>query len=184
MGLADGSINILVGTHAIFQEKVQYKNLALAVIDEQHKFGVSQRLMLTQKAEKTPHLLAMTATPIPRTLTLSQFGEMDVSRIDELPPGRQAIETRVISESRQPEVGRWIVAAFICWWASLLGLPLGGRKRKKRSGCCGRTCSDAQATVWGSGWAGTWPDERPRKRRSDGAVPARRSQIAGRDYSY
>lgn len=104
MGLADGSIDILVGTHAIFQEKVRYKNLALAVVDEQHKFGVSQRLMLTQKARHTPHLLAMTATPIPRTLTLSQFGEMDVSRIDELPPGRQAIETRVISENRLLEV--------------------------------------------------------------------------------
>ncbi|VAV90805.1 ATP-dependent DNA helicase RecG, partial [hydrothermal vent metagenome] len=104
MGLADGTINILVGTHAIFQDKVQYKNLALAVIDEQHKFGVSQRLMLTRKAERTPHLLAMTATPIPRTLTLSQYGEMDVSRIDELPPGRQAIETRVIADNRLPEV--------------------------------------------------------------------------------
>jgi len=104
MGLADGSIDILVGTHAIFQEKVQYKKLAVAIIDEQHKFGVSQRLMLTQKAEKAPHLLAMTATPIPRTLTLSQYGEMDVSRIDELPPGRQAIETRVISDGRLPEV--------------------------------------------------------------------------------
>ncbi len=100
MGLADGSINILVGTHAIFQDKVQYQSLVLAVIDEQHKFGVSQRLMLAQKAAKTPHLLAMTATPIPRTLTLSQFGEMDVSKIDELPPGRQAIDTRVISENR------------------------------------------------------------------------------------
>lgn len=104
MGLADGSIDILVGTHAIFQEKVLYRKLAMAVIDEQHKFGVSQRLMLTQKAEHTPHLLAMTATPIPRTLTLSQYGEMDVSRIDELPPGRQAIETRVISDARLPEV--------------------------------------------------------------------------------
>ncbi|MEW4466746.1 ATP-dependent DNA helicase RecG [Parasphingorhabdus sp. JC815] len=104
MGLADGSIDILVGTHAIFQEKVRYKNLAVAIIDEQHKFGVSQRLMLTQKAEHTPHLLAMTATPIPRTLTLSQYGEMDVSRIDELPPGRQTIETRVISNERIPEV--------------------------------------------------------------------------------
>ena len=104
MGLADGSINILVGTHAIFQEKVKYKKLGLAVIDEQHKFGVSQRLLLTQKADRTPHLLAMTATPIPRTLTLAQFGEMDVSRIDELPPGRQAIDTRVISDQRMGEI--------------------------------------------------------------------------------
>ena len=120
MGLADGSIHILVGTHAIFQEKVQYKNLALAVIDEQHKFGVSQRLMLSQKAEQTPHLLAMTATPIPRTLTLSQYGEMDISRIDELPPGRQPIETRVIADNRLDEVvdglGRHIASGGQAYW--------------------------------------------------------------------
>lgn len=120
MGLADGSIDILVGTHAIFQEKVQYKKLAVAIIDEQHKFGVSQRLMLTQKAENTPHLLAMTATPIPRTLTLSQYGEMDVSRIDELPPGRQAIETRVISDGRLSEVvdglGRHMAGGGQAYW--------------------------------------------------------------------
>jgi ATP-dependent DNA helicase RecG len=120
MGLMDGSINILIGTHAIFQEHVQYKNLAIAIIDEQHKFGVSQRLLLTQKAERTPHLLAMTATPIPRTLTLSQYGEMDVSRIDELPPGRQAIDTSVISDARLPDVvdglARHIAAGGQAYW--------------------------------------------------------------------
>ena len=100
MGLADGSIDILVGTHAIFQEKVGYKNLGLAVIDEQHRFGVSQRLLLSSKAEHPPHLLVMTATPIPRTLTLTQYGEMDVSRIDEMPPGRTPVETRVICDER------------------------------------------------------------------------------------
>jgi ATP-dependent DNA helicase RecG len=104
MGLADGSIDILVGTHAIFQEKVAYKNLGLAVIDEQHRFGVSQRLLLASKAEHPPHLLVMTATPIPRTLTLTQYGEMDVSRIDEMPPGRSPVETRVISEEKLPQV--------------------------------------------------------------------------------
>ena len=104
MGLADGSIDILVGTHAIFQEKVAYRNLGLAVIDEQHRFGVSQRLLLASKAERPPHLLVMTATPIPRTLTLTQYGEMDVSKIDEMPPGRTPVETRVISEGRLPEV--------------------------------------------------------------------------------
>jgi ATP-dependent DNA helicase RecG len=104
MGLADGSIDILVGTHAIFQEKVGYKNLGLAVIDEQHRFGVSQRLLLSSKAEHPPHLLVMTATPIPRTLTLTHYGEMDVSRIDEMPPGRTPVETRVISEDRLGEV--------------------------------------------------------------------------------
>jgi ATP-dependent DNA helicase RecG len=104
MGLADGSINILVGTHAIFQEAVTYRNLGLAVIDEQHRFGVAQRLLLTQKAAVPPHLLVMTATPIPRTLTLTHYGEMDVSRLDEMPPGRQPIDTRVMALGRLGEV--------------------------------------------------------------------------------
>jgi ATP-dependent DNA helicase RecG len=104
MGLADGSIHILVGTHAIFQEAVAYKNLGLAVVDEQHRFGVAQRLLLTQKADRPPHLLVMTATPIPRTLTLTHYGEMDVSRLDEMPPGRQPIETRVLAIARLDEV--------------------------------------------------------------------------------
>src|SRR3546814_8375093 len=88
-GLAAGEIDILIGTHAIFQAGVDYHNLGLAVVDEQHRFGVSQRLMLAQKAEHPPHLLVMTATPIPRTLTLTYYGEMDVSRLDEMPPGRK-----------------------------------------------------------------------------------------------
>jgi ATP-dependent DNA helicase RecG len=120
MGLADGSIDLLVGTHAIFQEKVAYRNLGLAVIDEQHRFGVSQRLLLSAKAEKPPHLLVMTATPIPRTLTLTQYGEMNVSRIDEMPPGRSPVETRVISDEKLPEVvdglGRHIAAGGQAYW--------------------------------------------------------------------
>jgi ATP-dependent DNA helicase RecG len=104
MGLMDGSIQIVIGTHAIFQEGVAYKNLALVVIDEQHRFGVGQRLMLTQKGKRTPHCLAMTATPIPRTLTLAQYGEMDVSRLDEMPPGRQPIDTRVVAVERMADV--------------------------------------------------------------------------------
>jgi ATP-dependent DNA helicase RecG len=120
MGLADGSIDILVGTHAIFQEKVAYRNLGLAVIDEQHRFGVSQRLLLSAKAEHPPHLLVMTATPIPRTLTLTQYGEMDVSRIDEMPPGRTPVETRVISEEKLPDVidglGRHIAGGGQAYW--------------------------------------------------------------------
>ena len=104
MGLLDGSIDICIGTHAIFQESVTYRNLALVVIDEQHRFGVGQRLMLTQKGKATPHCLAMTATPIPRTLTLAQYGEMEVSKLDEMPPGRQPIDTRVVAVERMPEV--------------------------------------------------------------------------------
>jgi ATP-dependent DNA helicase RecG len=100
MGLLDGSIDVLVGTHAIFQDSVSYKDLGLVVIDEQHRFGVQQRLSLAAKGKRAPHTLAMTATPIPRSLTLAQYGEMDVSRLDELPPGRQAIDTRVIAQER------------------------------------------------------------------------------------
>ncbi|MHA6722670.1 ATP-dependent DNA helicase RecG [Sphingomonas sp. RS2018] len=104
MGVGSGEIDILIGTHAIFQEAVAYKRLGLAVVDEQHRFGVAQRMMLQAKAERPPHLLVMTATPIPRTLTLAQYGEMDVSRLDEMPPGREPIETRVISDDRLDEI--------------------------------------------------------------------------------
>ena len=120
MGLADGSIQLLVGTHAIFQQTVAYKQLGLAVVDEQHRFGVAQRLMLTEKAERPPHLLVMTATPIPRTLTLTRFGEMDVSRLDEMPPGRHPVETRVLSGARLEEViealGRHIAGGHQAYW--------------------------------------------------------------------
>jgi ATP-dependent DNA helicase RecG len=100
MGLADGSIHMLVGTHAIFQEAVGYRDLALVVVDEQHRFGVAQRLMLADKGRVPPHLLVMTATPIPRTLLLANHGEMDVSRIDEMPPGRTPVDTRVVAIDR------------------------------------------------------------------------------------
>ena len=120
MGLADGSIDILVGTHAIFQQHVAYKRLGLIVIDEQHRFGVSQRLLLSEKAERPPHLLAMTATPIPRTLTLTHYGEMDVSKIDEMPPGRTPVETLVISDGKLADVvdglGRHLGAGGQAYW--------------------------------------------------------------------
>ncbi|WP_027442306.1 ATP-dependent DNA helicase RecG [Erythrobacter cryptus] len=104
MGLIDGSIPLVVGTHAIFQDAVSYRDLALVVIDEQHRFGVAQRLALAAKGRRAPHTLAMTATPIPRSLTLAHYGEMDVSRLDELPPGRQPIDTRVVPIGRLDEV--------------------------------------------------------------------------------
>jgi ATP-dependent DNA helicase RecG len=120
MGLADGSIDILIGTHAIFQQGVGYKNLGLAVVDEQHRFGVAQRMMLADKADHAPHMLVMTATPIPRTLTLTHYGEMDVSRLDEMPPGRQPIETRVLSAERLDEIadalGRHIGGGGQAYW--------------------------------------------------------------------
>jgi ATP-dependent DNA helicase RecG len=98
--LAAGELDLLIGTHAVFQEEVRYRDLGLVVVDEQHRFGVAQRLMLAAKGQVAPHVLAMTATPIPRTLELTNFGEMDVSRIDERPPGRQPVETRVMGPDR------------------------------------------------------------------------------------
>ena len=91
--LADGSVNILVGTHAVIEDSVQFNNLGLAVVDEQHRFGVAQRAKLWAKNQRPPHVLVMTATPIPRTLAMTLYGDLDVSIIDELPPGRKPVMT-------------------------------------------------------------------------------------------
>ncbi|QIL82064.1 ATP-dependent DNA helicase RecG [Diaphorobacter sp. HDW4A] len=105
--IESGEAALVVGTHAVIQDQVQFKNLALAVIDEQHRFGVAQRLALRQKLKDLgmePHMLMMSATPIPRTLAMSYFADLDVSTIDELPPGRTPIVTKVISDSRKDQV--------------------------------------------------------------------------------
>ena len=105
--VASGEAALVVGTHAVIQQQVEFHNLALAVIDEQHRFGVAQRLALRQKLAHVglePHLLMMSATPIPRTLAMSYYADLDVSVIDELPPGRTPIVTKVISDSRKDEV--------------------------------------------------------------------------------
>ena len=92
-GIASGEIDILIGTHALIEDKVQFANLGYVVIDEQHRFGVEQRARLWTKNQQPPHILVMTATPIPRTLAMTMYGDLDVSVIDELPPGRQPIRT-------------------------------------------------------------------------------------------
>ncbi len=108
LGLIErGEAGLVVGTHAVIQEQVQFRNLALAIIDEQHRFGVAQRLALRSKTngeDLEPHMLMMTATPIPRTLAMSYYADLDVSTIDELPPGRSPIVTKVVSEQRRDEV--------------------------------------------------------------------------------
>jgi ATP-dependent DNA helicase RecG len=102
--LSDGSVNILIGTHAITEEVVQFKNLGLVIVDEQHRFGVAQRAKLWEKAAITPHVLVMTATPIPRTLAMTAYGDLDYSIINELPPGRQPVTTVHRYDSQRSKV--------------------------------------------------------------------------------
>ena len=102
--IENGKAKVIIGTHSLFQESVNFDDLALVVIDEQHKFGVHQRLSLSKKASLTPHQLVMTATPIPRSLTMSAYADLDTSIIDELPPGRQSIETVALSNARRDEL--------------------------------------------------------------------------------
>ncbi|WP_434352961.1 ATP-dependent DNA helicase RecG [Psychrobacter sp. HD31] len=104
--ISENEVQIVVGTHALFQEQVKFAKLGLAIIDEQHRFGVEQRMALTNKgvANSTPHQLVMTATPIPRTLAMSAYGDMDTSIIDELPPGRTPVKTVTIDRNRRDEV--------------------------------------------------------------------------------
>ncbi len=106
--LEDGSLHILIGTHALLEDKVQFKNLGLAIIDEQHRFGVAQRSKLWHKNTYPPHILVMTATPIPRTLAMSLYGDLDISIIDELPPGRKAIKTVHRYDSNRLKVFKFI----------------------------------------------------------------------------
>jgi len=106
--LENGEIDILIGTHALLEDKVKFKNLGLAIIDEQHRFGVEQRSKLWKKNHLPPHILVMTATPIPRTLAMSLYGDLDISVIDELPPGRQSIKTVHRYDSNRLKVFRFI----------------------------------------------------------------------------
>lgn len=107
--LENGEIDILVGTHALLEEKVKFHQLGVAVIDEQHRFGVAQRARMWSKGTTAPHVLVMTATPIPRTLAMTLYGDLDVSVIDELPPGRKPIDTRLRYEDNRMEVYRLVI---------------------------------------------------------------------------
>jgi ATP-dependent DNA helicase RecG len=122
-GLATGETLVAVGTHALFQQEVDFARLALVIIDEQHRFGVHQRMALRSKG-RLPHQLVMTATPIPRTLTMALYADMDVSVIDELPPGRQPVQTRVVSAERRNEVidhiGAAVAAGQQAYWVCTL----------------------------------------------------------------
>lgn len=101
--IREGKADVVIGTHAIIQEGVDFRKMALGIIDEQHRFGVLQRSALRGKGRMSPHLLVMTATPIPRTLAMTLYGDLDVSVIDEMPPGRKPVETRIVAETRRRE---------------------------------------------------------------------------------
>lgn len=107
-GLLSGEIHIIVGTHALIEDNVQFKNLGLTVIDEQHRFGVAQRAKMWKKSAVAPHVLVMTATPIPRTLAMTVYGDLDVSVIDELPPGRKPVQTYLKFDNSRMEVNQLI----------------------------------------------------------------------------
>ncbi len=109
VGLLNGSIDILIGTHAVIEDNVQFRNLGLVIIDEQHRFGVAQRAKLWSKSEVSPHVLVMTATPIPRTLAMTVYGDLDVSVIDELPPGRKPVRTIHIYDNQPEQLYRGVV---------------------------------------------------------------------------
>ena len=106
--LLDGSLHILIGTHAVIEDNVQFRNLGFVVIDEQHRFGVAQRARLWKKNVIPPHVLVMTATPIPRTLAMTVYGDLDVSVIDELPPGRKPVTTVLRYNNKRLDVYRFI----------------------------------------------------------------------------
>ena len=108
-GLLDGSVNILIGTHAVIEDNVQFNNLGLVIIDEQHRFGVAQRAKLWEKGALSPHVLVMTATPIPRTLAMTVYGDLDVSVIDELPPGRKPVRTLHIFDNQPEQLYRGVI---------------------------------------------------------------------------
>lgn len=108
-GLKDGSIHLLIGTHAVIEDNVQFSHLGLVIIDEQHRFGVAQRAKLWNKSTIPPHVLVMTATPIPRTLAMTVYGDLDVSVIDELPPGRKPVQTLLRYETGRAQVNKAIL---------------------------------------------------------------------------
>ena len=171
--LAAGRIQILVGTHAVFQKDVVFHDLRLAVVDEQHRFGVAQRMELGAKGQAAD-VLVMTATPIPRSLALASYGDMDVSVLDEKPAGRKPIRTALVAAGRMDEVvdhlRRAVAEGRQAYWVC----PLGRGIRSDGSDLGGRAVPvPARGLGRRGGGAGAWPDAARRKGRGDGAALSR-----------
>ena len=179
--LALGDIDLLIGTHALFQDEVAFRDLALAIVDEQHRFGVHQRLALAQKGEAVD-VLVMTATPIPRTLVLTYFGDMDISELREKPPGRQPIDTRTIPLNRIDEVedavGRALREGQRVYWVC----PLVEESEKIDLAAAEARFDDLRARFGKTRRSGARPHEGRRQGRRHGALCRRRDAIAGRHH--
>ena len=182
--LAAGEIDFLVGTHALIQDDVVFKALALAVVDEQHRFGVRERLALTAKGDAVD-VLVLSATPIPRTLVLTYFGDMDVSELREKPAGRQPIDTRAVPMSRLDEVmdavGRALKAGKLVYWICPLVEESEAEGIEHLTNATERFES-LQKRFGDKRRPGAWPDEGRRKGPGDGAVRRARNRPAGRDH--
>lgn len=145
--LAEGEIDILVGTHALFSDDVAFKDLGLVVVDEQHRFGVHQRMTLQSKGERVTDVLVMTATPIPRTLALTAYGDMDVSRLHGRPPGRQPVETRVLPTSRLEDVVEHLRKALAAGTRAYWVCPLVEESEKIDLAAAEERAKELQATL-------------------------------------
>ena len=179
--LAEGTIDVAVGTHALFQESVAFADLGLAVVDEQHRFGVRQRLALASKGAAVD-LLVMTATPIPRSLVLAYFGDMDVSALREKPPGRQPIDTRVMPIERLEEVVAGISRALRAGARAYWICPLVEESETLDVAAAEDRAAALRALFGETVGLDARQDGGPRAGRRDGALPARGDQDPGRDH--
>ena len=178
--LAEGSIDIVVGTHALFQESVVFHDLGLAVVDEQHRFGVHQRLALGDKSEAAD-ILVMTATPIPRTLVLTYFGDMDVSNLREKPAGRQPIETRALPLERLDELIARLTRALADGARAFWVCPLVEESEALDVAAAQERFAQLQANFRRQGWACSRQDEKPRQGCGDGSFRQRLNPDSCRD---
>ena len=182
--LASGEIDILVGTHALFSEDVAFADLGLAVVDEQHRFGVHQRMQLQGKGGRPADVLVMTATPIPRTLALTVYGDMDVSRLTGRPPGRKPVDHARALGRPPGRSGRASAQGHRPRRTGLLGLSAGRRVGEDRSRRRRRARLDAEARPRLKSGSGAWPHERTGARRGNGEVQVGRDLDPRCDDSY